>query len=124
VKSIVKDSHNEIPVPLVWRDALKQVADNLTLGLPIEQKEGVRCVPMENDSKSISLANIEQYPEELGILSDVTWKSSVCLWHETYWGITVDLYTVGGEPSDLILDARVYEDGQMYRIEPYLVYVP
>ena len=121
---IVKDSNNEISVPREWRQALKNIADNLTLGLPIEEEAHVFTIPMARDAKRISLENIKSYPEEFGSLVDTTWSTSVCFWCKDYWGVIIDLYNQSGEPTDLVLDARIYEDGHGYRIEPYLVYVP
>jgi len=42
----------------------------------------------------------------------------------THWEVLVDLWTVESGKSDLVLDARVFEQETGFRIEIHSVYVP
>jgi len=62
--------------------------------------------------------------ETLAELPDETWATSVSQWMGTHWEVLVDLWTVESGKSDLVLDARVFEQETGFRIEIHSVYVP
>ena len=67
---------------------------------------------------------IIDYGETLIELPDATWKTSVCQWMGSHWDLLLDLWTAESGESDLVLGARIFEDGSKFRIEIESVYVP
>lgn len=111
----------EQPIPAEWRDLLKSVADAFVAGR-LPDGGNIRSVDVEN--AEISFENIRSYPDAIGSLNDVSWTTSICAWMGSYWEVLVDLTTLDGNRSDLVLDAKVFEVGGRIEVEPYLVYVP
>jgi hypothetical protein len=111
----------EQPVPTGWRLALKTIADAFAEGR-IPTGEGIRSVTA--DTAKINFQNIEDYPDATGPPTDASWDSSICVWMGNQWDVLVDLSTVSGERSDLVLHAKVFEVGGGTEIEPGLIYVP
>lgn len=67
---------------------------------------------------------IAEYGETLTELPEESWETSVAQWMDGHWEVLVDLWTVEAGASDLVLSARVFEEGTGVRIEVHMVYVP
>ena len=111
----------EQPVPDSWRSALKQIADAFAYG-HLPAGDGIRSIDAE--IVEINFGNIRAYPDPTGPLRDESWGTSMCVWMQDHWEVLVDLSTVDGQPSDLVLHAKVFELGGGVEIEPGLIYVP
>jgi len=120
VVAITKDG-NEGPIPLTWRPALAAIVDALIDGDPpsLPQVSFQSSAVWEH-----AQAYIRDYGAQLVTLPEETWSSSICIWHGTYWCVLVDLFTEEEGMSDLVLQVHVHEDGDTYRYEVALVYVP
>ena len=105
----------EQPIPGRWRGALKLVADAFADGRLLTG-DGIRLVNAK--VAKANFENIEDYPDATGPLRDASWDTSICVWEGDHWQVLVDLTTVGGERSDLVLH------GNRVEIEPGLIYVP
>lgn len=114
----------ELPVPLQWRAALKQIADALVDGQEPAGIAPLLCAPVDPRSLEISRKNIARYPDPIGPLTEASWVTSICHRAEDRWDLLIDLCCVDGNVSDLVLHARVRADGSQYALEVHLVYVP
>ena len=88
----------------------------------VRRVKGVRPISAEDALRIAD--NIKCYGAQLTSLPEQAWQTSVCLWMIGYWHALVDLYTVEEGASDLVLDVRVYEEGQAFAFEIFSVYVP
>lgn len=118
---VEKIEGREQPIPGRWRGPLKQVADAFADGR-IPTGDGIRSVNAK--VAKVNFENIEDYPDPTGPLRDASWNSSICVWEGNHWQVLVDLTTVSGERSDLVLHAKVFELDDRLEIEPGLIYVP
>ena len=118
---VVKDENTERAVPTDWRQSLKTIADAFVSG-QLPNGKGIRTV--EADTLSISIGNIKDYPDILRPLAENCWETSVYIWTGTHWDVLVDLISEDGETTDLVMHVQVYEVGQCYEFQPYLIYVP
>jgi hypothetical protein len=68
---------------------------------------------------------VADYGETLDELPEETWTTSVAQWTGPLWDVLVDLWTKESGKSDLVLHARVFEEGPgEYRIVVDSVHVP
>ena len=118
---VAKDETREGPIPTVWREPLKRIADALTAG-SMPHGDDIRA--MDPAAARTSFANMEDYPDRLGVLAESAWATSVYIWMRDYWDCLIDLSTIKGARSDLVLQVRVYELGGHIEFAPHLVYVP
>jgi hypothetical protein len=121
---ILKDEQDQRPVPTAWRRTFVDIVEGLKEGDfdLVRRVKGVRPISAED---AIRIAdNIKYYGAQLSSLPEQAWQTSVCQWMILYWGVLVDLYTVEEEASDLVMDVRVYEEGQAFAFEIVSVYVP
>lgn len=118
---IEKVEGREQPVPYRWRLALKQIADAFADGR-IPTGDGIRSV--EAKVAGINFEQIEDYPDATGRLRETSWETSICVWMGDHWQVLVDLSTVSGERSDLVLHAKVFDFDDRVEVEPGLIYVP
>jgi len=114
----------ELPVPLLWRAALKQIADTLVDGQEPAGIAPLLCAPVDPRSLEISRENIAGYPDPIGPLTEASWVTSICHRAADRWDLLIDLCCVDGSVTDLVLHARVRADGSQYQLEVWLVYVP
>lgn len=121
---IIKDNKNELPVPNAWRqifcDIVEALKDN-DFQLQREIKHVTKITP--EDAKRME-ANVNAYGDYLISLPDSTWETSIYQWEEDCWIVLIDLYTEEERESDLVLFARVYEEGHTYRFEIQSIHVP
>ena len=118
---VEKTEGREQPIPGRWRVPLKHIADAFTDGR-VPTGDGIRSF-----NAKVATANfesIEDYPDATGPLHDASWETSICVWEGDHWQVLVDLTTVSGERSDLVLHAKVFELDDRVEIEPGLIYVP
>lgn len=112
---------SEQPVPDAWREALKTIADAFVLGaLPL----GPSIRTVDPETATINPANIAAYPDPIGPLHEASWTTSIHARADDHWQVLVDLSTVDGETSDLVLHVRVFEVEDGFKFEPGLIYVP
>lgn len=120
---IVKDESTEHPVPEIWRQKISSVVnafinDDYTLA----NIKDVAPVPSETAHQIKEY--IEDYDDALIPIPDNGWASSVCLWMGDHWDVLIDLFTESESPSDLVLSAKVFENGTDYDFRIQMVYVP
>ncbi|MEM1381641.1 MAG: hypothetical protein AAGH41_13555 [Pseudomonadota bacterium] len=117
---IVQD-HDERPVPKAWREVLKRIADAFVLG-NMPGASNIR--PVDDETAAINAANIADYPDPIGPLCAASWTASICGRFGDHWEVLVDLSTVSGETSDLVLHVRVFDVAGRTMFEPGLIFVP
>jgi hypothetical protein len=121
---ILKDEHNQGPIPTAWRHVFADVVEGLKGGDfdLVRRVQGVRPL---SEKDAIRIAdNIKRYGAQLVSLPEETWRTSACQWMIGYWDALIDLYTVEEGASDLALAVRVYEEGNAYAFEILSVHVP
>ncbi|WP_428407609.1 DUF7668 domain-containing protein [Hyphococcus sp.] len=122
---VLKDEERELPVPVIWRSALKQIVDSFVQeSEPPTAVDAIVVDPIASDEAKINRQNIKDYPDPIGPLAEHSWATSIYIWMDGYWDVLVDLSTSYGETSDLVLHAKVRESGNQYIIKPGLIYVP
>jgi len=121
---ILKDEHNQSPVPSSWRNTLSDIVEAFKEGdFSLTRKvTGVRPISEKRATKIAG--SIKSYGAQLTSLPEDSWQTSVCQWMGDYWDVMVDLYTVEEGASDLVLQVRVYEEGPTYAFDVHFVYVP
>lgn len=120
----VKDEEQERPIPDVWRPTLAAIVESITRGDAVVAAD-LPEVEVDSDFSGDCRNAVEQYgPVTLIPLPEQAWETSVCLWEGDHWGCLIDLWTKEEGRSDLVLDLNVFEDGEGYRYELHLVYVP
>jgi hypothetical protein len=121
---VTKDEDHQQPVPSIWRNAFCEVVEafkerDFTL------VRGIRGVaPLADEDGKFIADYIDGYGASLASLPEETWKTSVCQWQLTHWDVLVDLFTIEEGPSDLVLFAEVFEQGEVYHTEIISVHVP
>lgn len=118
---VEKVEGREQPIPVRWRGPLKLVADAFANGR-LPTGDGIRSVSAK--VAQVNFENIEDYPDATGPLGENSWDTSICVWEGDHWQVLVDLTTVSGERSDLVLHAKVFELDGRVEIEPGSIYVP
>lgn len=120
----IEDLESAHPVPSAWRQTFRDIVGafargdhGIANGLP-----GVARVSA-SDAEHIR-SYIADYGETLTELPEESWETSVAQWMDGHWEVLVDLWTVEAGASDLVLSARVFEEGTGVRIEVHMVYVP
>jgi hypothetical protein len=120
----IKDGESAHPVASDLRPTFRNIVDAFRkgdfglVGMPSVE-------PLDPKTQKQVRDYIAEYGETLAELPDETWKTSVAQWVGSHWDVLVDLWTEESGPSDLVLDARVFEDPDGgYRVVVHLVYVP
>lgn len=120
---VLKDENNQCPIPTVWRKAFIDIVDAFKAG-DFELHRGIAGVrPISTGDAARIANNIQQYGAQLTSLPEESWQTSVCQWMRNYWDVLIDLFTIEEGASDLVLSARVYEEGSSYVIEIQSVHV-
>lgn len=120
----LKDSEREHSVASAWRPALRAIVAAFVRG-DFRLREAILGVEAVDEATAKQIEGyLASYGETLDELSDETWKSSVAQWMGGSWDVLVDLWTVESGRSDLVLSARVFEQGDGHRIAIHIVYVP
>lgn len=112
------------PVPVVWRNAFSNVVGALCQGnYTLRDIPSVRLDRPESADR-IKTAILE-FGETLCDLPDETWTTSQMQWtSDSFWDVFIDLWTVESGSSDLVLNARLYDNPAGIIIEVGAVYVP
>ena len=114
--------HVHIAIPAAWRPTLRNIVGRFARHeYPIEGFPFVVVSPPV--AKQIE-EYIADHGETLLELPEESWGSSVAQWTESYWDALVDLWTAESGKSDLIMDVRVFEEGDGFRFEVNGIYVP
>ena len=121
---VEKNTDKELPVPTAWRAALKELADCFVVDGFNSLKSTFLAKAIDEDIVKINKSNIENYPDQIGILMQKSWDTSVYVWTGKDWAVLVDLSTSDGKTCDLVLHATVSEIAGSYKIEAGLIYVP
>jgi hypothetical protein len=120
----LKDERAAHPVATAWRPAFRGIVGAFA-ARDYALERGVESVaPVPPSTADSVKAYIKDYGETLTDLPEETWTTSVSQWMSTHWDVLVDLWTVESGCSDMVLHARVFEAGESFRVEVYLVYVP
>ena len=119
-----KDENRELPVPLIWRDTLKAIANSFVERNFPSSNIKEKLSAFDHKIIIINYGNIDDYPDKLGLLGDATWQTSIYIWDGDYWRVLLDLSDVDGNTTDLVLHLKVRENGNDFLFEPYLIYVP
>jgi hypothetical protein len=120
----VKDGDAAHPVASDWRPTLREIVAALSRG--DFALAGITSVaPVDPTTQDQIKRYLAAYGETLDELSEETWRTSVAQWMETHWEVLVDLWTKEAGDSDLVLHARVFEEGPGdYRVVIDSVHVP
>ncbi len=121
---IEKSCGKEGPIPTEWRAVIKSVADAIVFGKPFPNSQNISITDYPADISEINQSNIDDYPDDIGVLDEQTWKTSVYVWTGDRWEILLDLSTFCGETSDLVLHGQMFEEGAGFLFKPGLIYVP
>ena len=120
----LKDEATAHPVPSAWRESLRQVV-HAFVEKDYSLSRGIQSVSPIKEAVARQVSSfIEYYGEQLVELPDDTWSSSVCQWMRNHWVLVVDLWTAESGPSDLVLNALVFESPDGVKIEVASVTVP
>ncbi|MFK4088588.1 hypothetical protein ACI2LF_31025 [Kribbella sp. NPDC020789] len=120
-------AEGQTAVPHVWRPALTAIVDSLIRGDDRIGQGVDNVVPLSEHDSDLCRELIAAYgPVTLVSLPDETWDTSIASWwHDNRWDCVVDLHTAEEGRSDLVLEAKVFHDGDAsFRIHPQLVHVP
>ena len=112
------------PVPEAWRPKLRAVVQALAEG-DYSLSRGIAGVvsPTEVEAKRLEDA-VAAFGETLTELPEETWDGSVCQWIDPHWEVFLDLWTLEGGRSDLILSVWVFESSLSLRFEVQAACVP
>ncbi|AIW22927.1 hypothetical protein F0267_08695 [Vibrio coralliilyticus] len=120
---VVKDEVQR-PIPIVWRQTFCQIVRSFVDHDYLLNRSIEGLVPVTQDIADQIEAYIKDYDEDLVVLPEQTWDSSVCMWMETHWDVLIDLWTETEGLSDLVLQAKVFESPNGYKYQIEMVYVP
>jgi len=121
---IKKCSNSEHPIPLVWREKLKLIADSFVdESFPPSNIIDNIC-NIDGEVIKQNYEYISDYPDQIGSLNDITWETSICTWQDGYWLVLIDLSQDNGVSSDLVFHAKIYESSSGFIFEPGLIFVP
>lgn len=121
---VVKDEENQRPVPSIWRNTFSDIVEAFKEGDFVLERGVVGVRPISMDDAGRIAGNIQTYGYRLTSLSEEAWQTSTCQWMRSYWDVLVDLFTIEEGPSDLVLVARIFEEGLGYVFEIHSVHVP
>ncbi|MDP3155097.1 MAG: hypothetical protein Q8N23_20625 [Archangium sp.] len=123
-QAAIKDRNASHPIATAWRPTLREVVKSFAQG-DFALAAGIRGVaPIRPRARTQIESYLKEYGKKLTELPDETWETSGAQWVEpTHWEIDVDLWTDQGK-SDLVLAARVFENGGDLRFEIDSVHVP
>lgn len=119
---VEKVANKEMVIPSKWRDTLSEIVKSFVNGdYHLDRVPFVsRLRPSLAD---LVKENISAYGDELVLLPEASWETSVYLWMNGYWQVVVDLFVLNKGRSDLGLFVKVREDGDQYTFEVTSVHV-
>ena len=120
----IKDEEAAHPVATAWRPAIRGVVKALA-NKDYELKDPLEGVAPVAPTVAAQITEyIEDYGETIIDLPEATWSTSVSQWMGDHWQVLVDLWTAESGESDLVLNLRVFEVGEGFRMEIESVHVP
>ena len=121
---VIKDEREQQPIPSAWRSTFHDIIQAFAEG-DFALARGISGVrPVSAQDAAQFPRTLHAYGARLVGLPVAGWDSSVCQWYGDYWDVMIDLYTVEEGASDLVLGARVYENGVAFEFEVGMLYVP
>lgn len=120
----MKDETAAHPIATAWRPAFREIVKAFVAGDYSLERGIVSVEPVSSKTADSIQASIDAYGETLAELPEEAWTTSVSQRISTHWDVLVDLWTVESGRSDMVLHSRVFEEGESFRVEVYLVYVP
>ncbi|MDA7747326.1 hypothetical protein N8878_08370 [Psychromonas sp.] len=121
---VTKDEDNQQPIPSVWRPIFYNIIKSF-VERDYKVSGGLEFVtPISSETASQIEEYIEDYGEQLIVLADETWDSSICIWMGNRWDVLIDLWTESEGRSDLVLSAQVTESGNGFLVNVDMVCVP
>jgi len=124
MQDAIKDEDAAHPIASAWRPTFQQIVKAFVEGDFVLARGIPSVEPIDPATADQIRDYVADYGETLVELPEDTWKSSVAQWMGDSWDVLVDLWTAESGPSDLVLDAKVFEAGDGIRVEVGLVYVP
>ena len=124
MSTISMQQDEQSPVPILWRTDLAKLVNTFIFNERLELEELIIEKPLSQDILEISRSNILDYPDDIGPLDDKSWNSSICIWTGNYWDVLVDISTLDGETSDLVMHVKIIPNEKGFSIDPGLIYVP
>lgn len=121
---VEKNMEDELPIPTLWRESLTKIANAFVMRNFPNSQINPDLGDWRKNILPINYGNIDDYPDELGPLKSTTWETSIYLWEETHWVVLLDLSDINGKTTDLVLHLEVKEQGDGFKFEPGLIYVP
>jgi hypothetical protein len=121
---VIKDSENEGPIPSAWRPTLKNIVDAFVRHDYILADGVAGVAPVSEETATQIRTYIQEYGAKLVSLPQESWATSVCIWMGDHWDALIDLWTEEEGRSDLVLQVRVSEVGNVPLVTVYMVYVP
>ena len=120
----VKDPDSQHPVASQWRPTLSRIVSQLAKGDYSPSLGLGPGVDLPKESAEQIRQYLDNFGESLTDLPDATWATSVATWQVSHWELIVDLWTLESGKSDLVLNARVYEEDAHFRFVIHAIYVP
>jgi len=122
--NVEKNMEEELPIPSLWKQPLSEMANAFIERKFPNPKISHYLNDWDKRILSINYGNINDYPDELGVLHPDTWETSMYLWEGNYWIVLLDLSDRNGHTTDLVFHFKVREERGGYKFEPGLIYVP
>ena len=120
----VKDEEAAPPVASQWRPTLSRIVGQLAKGDYSSSLGLGPSVHLPKEAAEQIRRYLDNFGQSLTDLPDATWATSVAQWQLSYWELIVDLWTLESGKSDLVLNARVYEEDAHFRFVIHAIYVP
>jgi hypothetical protein len=120
----VKDEEAAHPVASQWRPTLSRIVGQLAKGDYSSSLGLGPSVHLPKEAAEQIRRYLDNFGQSLTDLPDATWATSVAQWQLSYWELIVDLWTLESGKSDLVLNARVYEEDAHFRFAIHAIYVP
>ncbi|WP_298395531.1 hypothetical protein [Sphingobium sp.] len=114
----------EHAIPLEWRTAVQNMVTSFISGdFTLSHSSFDRIAPVDPIIAQSIAANISAYGCTLAPLNPAVWGRAVYRWMDGYWQFLIDLTTTAEPVSDLVIHARLRDDG-LARLEVQSVHVP
>ena len=129
VTAPMKDDE-ERPVPTAWRPVFESIVEAIARGTVETAAELPRVDQIDPETAQQIRDAIKDYGDDLsdGVtllpLPDEAWETCIAAWQGDSWEVLIDLWSQEEGHSDLVLRAKVRDDGDEWRVAIGMVYVP
>lgn len=121
--NVEKNENEELPVPMIWRQTIYKIVDELKKGN--FQIQGIKNVdPLDVSNAETIRKSIDYYDDKILPLPEETWSTSTYRWVLDHWEIIIDLFTEREGLSDLSLFINVSENSSDYTFQVESIHVP